>query len=159
LKREPESEPLRPMKLLETPITLSEKVRYLTEAIVEGDSLEGPLKPENQAAWQRVLDKLAVWDGNPHELEDEDFEVPVPSALRLASAVAGVMRERGIDSPQTVVPNGDGGLVFRWRSGETAWTMEFESDGSIDSSLVRNGKLIRRHSLHDDPRDEAQASH
>ena len=141
------------MKLLETPTTLSEKVRYLTEGIVQGDSLETPLDPEHQATWQRVLNTLAVWKQDPHELEDEGVEAPVPSAVSLASAVASLMRSRQIEPPGTVVPNGDGGLVFRWRRGETAWTMEFESDGSIDSFLVRSGKLICRHSLHDDGGD------
>jgi len=80
-------------------------------------------------------------------LEDEGVEAPALEAIRLALNAVDTLRESGVDAPSRTVPDGDGGVVFRWRSGDNAWTLAFEADGTIESSLVAKGRLVSRHAL------------
>jgi len=68
--------------------------------------------------------------------------------LRLAMDVAAVLRDRNVEAPDRVIPNGDGGIVFRWRSCDFTWSLELEADGSMETSLMEENRLVCRHSLH-----------
>ena len=68
--------------------------------------------------------------------------------LRLAMDVAAVLRDRNVEAPDRVIPNGDGGIVFRWRSCDFTWSLELEADGSMETSLMEEDRLVCRHSLH-----------
>ena len=68
--------------------------------------------------------------------------------LRLAMDVAAVLRDRNVEAPDRVIPNGDGGIVFRWRSRDFTWSLELEADGSMETSLMEVNRLVCRHSLH-----------
>ena len=138
------------MKLLDTPMLLSEEFDYLVHGIVRETLIRPPATPTHEAAWRKLIDELASWgERGADMLEDEGVEPPQPSIVHAATELASIMRDRDMEPPGRLMPNGDGGIVFRWRVGECAWTVEFESDGSIESCLVRRGKLIRRHSLHE----------
>ena len=67
---------------------------------------------------------------------------------QLAMDVATVMRDGKIEAPDRIVPNGDGGLVFRWHSGEFTWSLELDVDGSMETTLMEEHTLVCRHSLH-----------
>ena len=60
-----------------------------------------------------------------------------------------MLRDTGVEAPQHVVPNGDGGIVFRLRSGPQVLSLELDGDGSVESYLLRGGKLVWRHALHE----------
>src|SRR5437867_6844152 len=117
------------MKLLELPHTLSEKVERLLQPILAGGRAAGSAGEVQRSAWQLVVDQLHHWAGDPRQLADEGVEAPTSEVLAMAAAVADVLRDAGIDPPDSLVPNGDGGIVFRWRSGQRAWSIELDSDG------------------------------
>ena len=71
--------------------------------------------------------------------------------VHLAINVAKVLRDQNVESPDRVVPNGDGGIVFRWRSGNFTWSLELDADGSLETSLMDHDSLLCRHSLHTEP--------
>jgi hypothetical protein len=143
------------MKLLELPQTLSEKIERLLQPILAADGLTGPSGADERAAWQIVVHQLADWRRDPRGLADEGVEPPTARLIEAAAAVAEMLCNGGVESPDTLVTNGDGGIVFRWRSGQRTWTIELDSDGSIESSLMLGGKLVWRHSLHDSPAEVA----
>ncbi len=137
------------MKLLELPHTLSEKISRLLLPIRAAEPATTPLGPERQDRWRMVLEQLGRWKSDPSQLEDEDVEAPTSQVLVASVAVAEALRDTGVEPPDAVVPNGDGGLVFRWRMAQRAWSIELEGDGTIESYLMHQGKLVWRHSLHE----------
>jgi len=139
------------MNLLEMPHTLSEKIERLLQPILAADGLSRPSGAGEKAAWQAVLKQLADWRRDPQQLADEGVEPPTAGLLEAAGTVAEMLCSSSVEPPDTLVTNGDGGIVFRWRPGQRVWTIELDSDGSIESSLMVHGKLVWRHSLHDNP--------
>lgn len=137
------------MKLLELPHTLSEKISRLLLPIRATEAATVPLGPERQDQWRRVLEQLSLWRSNPGLLADEGVEAPAIDVLSASVAVAEALRDTDVEPPDGVVPNGDAGVVFLWRVAQRTWSIELESDGSIESYLVQEGKLVWRHSLHE----------
>ena len=139
------------MNLLEMPHTLSEKVERLLQPILAADGLSRPNGAGEEAAWQAVLEQLADWRRAPQQLADEGVEPPTAALFEAAGTVGEMLSNGGVEPPDTLVTNGDGGIVFRWRPDQRVWTIELDSDGSIESSLMLHGKLVWRHSLYDNP--------
>jgi hypothetical protein len=137
------------MKLLELPHTLSEKIDRLLQPILASGPVTGSAGEEQHNGWQAIVEQLCRWTRDPAQLSDEEVEAPTSEVLAMATAVAEVLRDAGVEPPDHLVPNGDGGIVFRWRSGQRAWSIELDSDGSLESYLLQQGKLVWRHSLHE----------
>ncbi len=137
------------MKLLELPHTLSEKIGRLLQPILAIGPVTGSAGGDEHNAWETVVEQLRRWTGDPRQLSDEGVEAPTSEVLATAAAMADVLRDAGVEPPDHLIPNGDGGIVFRWRSGQRAWSIELDSDGSLESYLLQQGKLVWRHSLHE----------
>ena len=137
------------MQLLAPPVSLSDKVRYLTQGIVLGEPDPLPAEQRNEALWEQVAEVLHNWAADPDGVEDEGVVAPDEATIRLALDVGETMQQMRLEPPGAVMPNGDGGLVFRWRSGDDMWTVEFDDDGTIESSLARKERLVCRHTLHE----------
>lgn len=135
------------MKLLEAPLPLSEVFECLIHGIVCEEPAQAPTGLDTPGGWEDLMGGLEAWEQDPDILDDEGVEPPEPPITRLASDIACMMRDRNMEPPGRVMPNGDGGIVFRWRMGDAAWTVE--SDRSIESSLARRGRVVCRHSLHE----------
>lgn len=127
------------------------EILHLLQGIVQDEPVRARVAPQHQAAWQGLRDELADWERAPQRQEDEGVVPPDPSVVRLASEIASAMQERDMEPPGRLVPNGDGGLAFRWRTVETTWTVELDMDGAIESSLVRRGRLVWRRGLRGEP--------
>jgi hypothetical protein len=136
------------MPVLEVPQTLPERIEYLLHPVVELETVRAPLSEIHAGPWQEVFEQLAAWARDPDQLSDEDIEAPSGRMIQLAMDSAAVMRDRNAEAPDRVVPNGDGGIVFRWRSHEFTWSLELDADGSMETSLMEEDKLVCRHSLH-----------
>ena len=136
------------MPALEVPQTLPDRIAYLLHSVVDFETARAPLSATQLVAWQQVIAKLTAWARDPEQLRDEDIEPPSDGMVQLAMDVATVMRDRKIEAPDRIVPNGDGGLVFRWRSGEFTWRLELDVDGSMETTLMEEHTLVCRHSLH-----------
>ncbi len=133
------------MQLLEQPPAGSGQVDCLIFGIVRPSSEEDESKQE--AGWQTVVDQFTAWKQDPEILEDDGIEPPAAGILQNARDFAAALRTRGIEAPTTVIPNGDGGLVLRWKDGEVQWTVEFEDDGFVESYLTVGNKVRCRHGL------------
>ena len=140
------------MKVLDFPQTLPERIDYLLQPVVIRPTARELLPAAEIAAWQDLMDKqFSSWASDPEQLGDDGIEAPSVEIVRLARDVATVLREQNVESPDRVVPNGDGGIVFRWRFGDFTWSLEVEADGSLESSLMEHDSLLCRHSLHTEP--------
>ncbi|MDP6110622.1 MAG: hypothetical protein QF437_13405 [Planctomycetota bacterium] len=133
------------MKLIHPAESLHDRASYLIQGIVD---IPLPAAGE-QDGWGDAFRQLAAWKSDSSLLEDEGVESPQKRIVRSAEETGLSLKEHGISSPERVVPDGDGGIAFRWRQGPSSWTIEFDSDGSIESYLMHEGRLIRRHSLHE----------
>jgi len=136
------------MPVLEVPQTLPERIEYLLHPVVEFETAHAPLSETHAMAWQELLEQLSAWVRDPEQLRDEEIAAPSSRMLRLAMDVAAVLRDRNVEAPDRVIPNGDGGIVFRWRSCDFTWSLELEADGSMETSLMEENRLVCRHSLH-----------
>lgn len=136
------------MPVLEVPRTLPERIEYLLHPVVELETPHAPLSQANAGAWQERIEQLAAWARDPQQLSDEDIVAPSGRMIQLAMDVAAVMRDRNVEASDRVVPNGDGGIVFRWRSRDFTWSLELDADGSMETSLMEDNKLVCRHCLH-----------
>ena len=136
------------MPVLEVPQTLPERIEYLLHPVVDFEMAHAPLSETHAMAWQELLEQLSAWARDPEQLSDEEIAAPSGRMLRLAMDVAAVLRDRNVEAPDRVIPNGDGGIVFRWRSCDFTWSLELEADGSMETSLMEENRLVCRHTLH-----------
>ncbi len=79
------------------------------------------------------------------------LSAPSVAMVQLAMSIAGVLRDQNVEVPDRVIPNGDGGIVFRWRTGDFIWSLELDSDGSLETLIMEHDNLLCRHSLHTEP--------
>jgi hypothetical protein len=139
----------------ELPDTLAEKIGCLIRPILQptraADDRRETADPDLQSRWQTVLAQLASWKSNPNQVADEGVLPPLTALLASAENVAEVLLARGVEPPDNLLTNGDGGIVFRWRLPGRTWSIELDVDGSIESSLMAGSRLLWRHSLHDHP--------
>ena len=140
------------MKVLDFPQTLPERIDYLLQPVVTRPATRKRLGEAEIAAWQELTDKqFSSWVRDPEQLSDDGVEAPSVGMVQLAMNIAKVLREQNVEAPDRVVPNGDGGIVFRWRTGDFTWSLELDVDGSLETSLMEHDNLMCRHSLHSEP--------
>jgi hypothetical protein len=133
---------------------LPDKIDYLLQPVLARPTQREPLSESEKAAWHELISQqLASWSRDPEQLGDDGVVAPTVGIIALAIDTARALRDQRVESPDRVVPNGDGGIVFRWRSGDLTWSLELDTDGSMETSLVDRDSLVCRHSLH------AEASH
>lgn len=100
---------------------------------------------EDRRLWQETIDnKLIEWGRNPGQLEDEDITPPSAEIVGLASRFSMKMRDLGFESPNRVVPNGEGGIVFERCHDTLSETIEIFEDGSFEYALFQDCRLIQR---------------
>jgi hypothetical protein len=141
------------MKLVELPDTLAEKVGYLIRPVVQANDA-GHDRNESrdlQSRWQPVFEQLASWREDPGQVSDEGVLTPPNALVARAEDVAETLCTQGVEPPDNLLTNGDGGVVFRWRPAGRTWSIEMDVDGSIESSLMAGSKLLWRHSIHEHP--------
>ena len=140
------------MKVLEFPRTLPERIDYLLQPVGMRPTERELLSEAEIAAWRELVDeKFLLWASHPEQLSDDGLVAPTVGNIQLAMNIAIVLRDQRIEAPDRVIPNGDGGIVFRWRSGDFTWTLELDADGALETSLMENDNLLCRHSLHTGP--------
>jgi hypothetical protein len=123
----------------------SSQIDWLMAGIVQSNP---PAEvPGGGAAWESILDRITGWKQDPGSLEDEGVRAPSSRVLQQAEDFARELHQRRIEAPTVVVPNGDGGVILRWRDGHAQWSIEFEEDGFVESYLVVAGKVQCRHGL------------
>jgi len=97
--------------------------------------------------WQRVIDELIDWASNPEQFADEGIDAPSRETLRLAGKLALELRDNGLPSPDRIVPDPNGGLVFEYDTAQGASEYHIWDDGSIDFCMFDDTRLVSRHIL------------
>lgn len=105
----------------------------------------------NQAqreAWQDLIDRnLLTWLRNPSDIEDDGFDAPSPTILRLSLDLAERFREEGLPAPDSIVPDPNGGIVFQRREGNVSEMLHVWDDGSVEYMCFHGTTLAERQPL------------
>jgi hypothetical protein len=102
-------------------------------------------REENRDEWDAVIDrKLIEWGRDPAALEDDDLVPPSREAIGAAINLVRQLRDQGLPAPMRVIPNGDGGIVFKRWKGSLLERLEVYDDGSIAYATFDGGRLIFR---------------
>jgi len=98
-----------------------------------------------KAAWQLVIDQtLLRWLENPSLLNDVGVEPPSGAILRLAIDYAEKFRNDCLLPPEKIVPDANGGIVFKRREGEITEAYHFWTDGTIEYQQYIGAHLSER---------------
>lgn len=133
------------MQLLDIPAAIPEKVERLLRPVIKsapGNSVEG-----SQNEWDRFEAQLIAWEQDPGALEDDGLEPPHRETIPLIREVARALRGLAVEPPLRLVPNGEAGAVFEWRTAPFLLSVEVERNGSLELSVFRAGHLVTRHRI------------
>ena len=133
------------MQLLDIPIAIPDKIERLLCSIVR------PASPgaadQSSEEWGRFESQLVRWEQRPDELEDNGLEPPNRGTIPLIREVARALRALDVGPPLRLVPNGEAGAVFEWRTAPFLWSIEVERDGTLELSVFRAGRLVTRYRI------------
>ena len=123
---------------------------HVIEPVETGVDTESPASGEvNQKrwreAWQRMIDgTLMNWLRDPSQVEDEGIDAPSGTILRLSMDLAERFRDKGFPSPDSVVPDPNGGIVFERREGDMSEVFHIWDDGSVEYMRFQGTHLMER---------------
>jgi len=94
--------------------------------------------------WQAVLDdKLISWGSDRDQFEDPDL-APSDEVLAKAARLADMLSRNGFKPPRKVFTDGDGGVVYEWRSLHCRVEVHVWDDCSIEAIVFAGGKVVDR---------------
>jgi hypothetical protein len=102
--------------------------------------LSFPHDQRRRDAWQEMIDgPLLEIARAPQQFAEDDLTPPSATAIDIAMMIARQLRNGDMDPPRTIVPNGDGGILFEWgRPGDLYLTLEIDEKGPAVYALSRN---------------------
>jgi hypothetical protein len=116
-----------------------------TESLLSGD--DDPVY-QARVVWQTIINqKLEVWLSDPTAISDQGLDAPSQRVLRIALDYAESFRDQGMAAPDRVIPDPNGGIVFRRREGNISEVLHILDDGVVDYQKFRDSVLIARQSL------------
>jgi len=133
------------MQLLDIPAAIPEKVQRLLRPVVKSAPASSAERSPDE--WDRFETQLVRWEQDPGELEDDGLEPPNEETIPLIREVARALRDLAVEPPLRLVPNGEAGAVFEWRTTPFLWSVEVERDGSLELSVFRAGRLVTRYRI------------
>jgi len=96
-------------------------------------------------SWQDVIErKLIEWGRSPSALEDMGVDPPTKETIQRAIRLAEAFRDEGFPSPQSVVPDPNGGIVFERRDGNIAEVCHVWGDGTTEYQRFEGTRLLER---------------
>ena len=104
-----------------------------------------PASPREDDPWHRWINLLESWLNNPNLAADEDVIPPSSWPVKAALAIAfDLMSKEEVRPPTAIVPDGEGGLAFQWRRGNSFMEIELGCDGTIEHRHFRDNRLVSR---------------
>ncbi len=104
--------------------------------------------PQISKDWQAVVSgRLAEWERNPRQLEDDGIVAPSRETVHRAADIARELCALGLAAPQRVAATGDGGIVFARQEGAFFSNIEVMGDGSAELTVYRDSRLVSRQRL------------
>lgn len=102
----------------------------------------------DKEGWRIVINEpLIDWGRDPSQLEDEGIDAPSKSVIDFANQLALILRDEGSPAPNRVIPSGDGGIVFKWSTGNRLETLEIHADYSIEFIVFHGSEIITRQKI------------
>ena len=95
-------------------------------------------------SWGKVIDKLLRWLLDTSELEDEGVEAPSIETVRNSLILAEHSRAMDFPSPDSVVPDANGGIVFERRECDVREVFHVWDDGSVEYRRFCSSHLEER---------------
>jgi hypothetical protein len=96
--------------------------------------------------WKAIIDnQLIEWGWNQDLFDDDDIEPPSSSVVQIAIEFA-VCNSKLIP-PDRVAPDGQGGIVFERREGDTSEVVHVWDDGSVEYQQFVGTSLVERRIL------------
>jgi hypothetical protein len=97
-------------------------------------------------AWQTALERtLLQWLCDPEILDDEGVDVPSGTIIRLAIDYAERFRDRFMEPPHRIVPDANGGIVFKRDEDDVTEAIHFYSDGNVEYQVYCDNQICLRH--------------
>jgi len=98
--------------------------------------------------WQSLIDHTLIeWGWNPSQLEDDAVEPPSREIIRLAIDLAQGLRDRGLPTPDRVVPDPNGGIVFERHENGMREVFHVWDDGTVEYQRFHGRRLVERSAL------------
>lgn len=88
-------------------------------------------------------DYLIEWGQRPELVADGELRPPTQAALSAACRIAMEWADN-TPAPHRIIPDGEGGLVFEWRSDNRFVSAEITATGSCEFLTFDDGRLIAR---------------
>ena len=122
---------------------LTESVRVKKTPLSDSD-----LKKINAEGWRRTINEpLIDWGRDPSQLEDEGIDPPSREIVTLALQFAMFLRDQNVAPPDRVIPNGDGGIVFKRKMGDILEIIEVAKDASIEIIVFHGSEITTRQKI------------
>lgn len=102
---------------------------------------------QSREAWQSLIDQvLLAWLSDPSIVSDDGVDAPSGTTIRLAIDYAESFRDEGKTPPDSIVPDANGGIIFRRRRGGLTEVIHVWDDGTVEYQQFSGGCLaIRQH--------------
>lgn len=98
--------------------------------------------PRSRPAWDEVIDRKLIEWGRLPEPTGDDFDPPSDLVIARAMLLAVKHRDLGLDAPDRVVLDPNGGVVFEFGAGPNSRTLQVWDDGEVESRRFEGGKLV-----------------
>lgn len=96
--------------------------------------------------WQALIDRtLARWLEDPSVLADDGIDSPTGTIIRLALDYAENLRDSGYTPADNIVPDPNGGIIFRRRCGNVQEVIHVWDDGTVEYQIFSGSQLVRRY--------------
>ena len=98
--------------------------------------------------WQMVIDRqLIEWGRDPARLADEGVDPPTKETIQRAIRLAEAFRDEGSPSPNSVVLDPNGGIVFERREKDLVEACHLWDDGAVEYQRFEGERLVERRKL------------
>ena len=116
---------------------------FVSKALL--DARDDELRCAARESWQEVIDrKLIEWGRSPSALEDTGVDPPTKETVQRAIRLAEAFRDEGFPSPESVVLDPNGGIVFERRDGDIAEVCHLWDDGTTEYQRFVGTRLLER---------------
>jgi hypothetical protein len=95
-------------------------------------------------AWDAVFQKLIEWGKSPGRIDEDGLEFPSFEAISQAIEVIRISDNGDEPAPNSVVPDGEGGIALNWSSGDELASIQVAHDGTVEYLKFIGARLVGR---------------
>ena len=98
--------------------------------------------------WDRFIDNtLTEWGRDPSEIQDAGIDAPSSATISQAIDLARRLRDLRLPAPTSVVPDPNGGIVFRRQAQDVSEEYHIWDDGVVEYLCFQGPRLVRRQKI------------